>query len=72
MSTNKLMIYNSIEEELWRIFSFYTLHADPISPNLMKLANFIRFCKDCQIISKKVTTYLIEIEVTKQVIILYY
>jgi hypothetical protein len=60
-------IYNSIEEELWRIFTFYALHSDPTMPEIMKPANFIRFCKDCQITSKKLTPSAVELEMTRQV-----
>eukprot|EP01032_Pedospumella_encystans_P016071 gene16071-18352_t len=59
------MIYNSIEEELWRIFTFYALHSDPTQPEVLKPANFIKFCKDCQITSKKFTTSSVELEIAR-------
>jgi len=61
------MIYNSIEEELWRIFTFYALHSDPTQPEVLKPANFIKFCKDCQITSKKFTTSSVELEIARLV-----
>ena len=60
------MIYNSIEEELWRIFTFYALHSDPTLPEVLKPPNFIKFCKDCQIVSKKFTTSSVELEIARQ------
>jgi len=62
-----MSIYNSVEEELWRIFSFYTLHSDPNTPDIMRLPSFVRFCKDCQLITKKLTTHALELEVSKHV-----
>lgn len=59
------MIYNSIEEELWKIFTFYALHSDPTQPELLRPANFIRFSKDCQIVSKKLTSTAVELEMAK-------
>jgi hypothetical protein len=59
-------IYNSIEEELWRIFTFYALHSDPTMPEIMKPANFIKFCKDCQITSKRFMSSAVELEMTRQ------
>lgn len=62
-----MSIYNSVEEELWRIFSFYTLHSDPNTPDIMRLPSFVRFCKDCQLVSKRLTTQALELEVSKHV-----
>mmetsp|Transcript_6304 Transcript_6304/g.10551 ORF Transcript_6304/g.10551 Transcript_6304/m.10551 type:complete len:624 (+) Transcript_6304:126-1997(+) len=59
-------IYNSVEEELWRIFTFYALHSDPTMPEIMKPANFIKFCKDCQITSSRFTPAAVELELTRQ------
>lgn len=61
------MIYNSIEEELWRIFTFYALHSDPTLPEILRPPNFVKFCKDCQIISKKFTPSAVELEMARQV-----
>jgi hypothetical protein len=59
------MIYNSIEEELWRIFTFYALHSDPTMPETLRPPNFIKFCKDCQIISKKFPPSSVELEIAR-------
>ena len=68
-----MSLYNSIEEELWRIFTYYALHADPSQPEAWRVASFIKFSKDCQIIvnrsksSSKLTATSIELEITKMV-----
>jgi hypothetical protein len=56
---------NSVEQELWRVFTFYSLHGDANQPELLRPANFLRFCKDCQITSKKLTPTAIELEITR-------
>lgn len=56
-----------IEQELWRIFTFYSLHGDPTQPENMRPAHFLRFCKDCQILSRKINPTAIELEVSKLV-----
>lgn len=58
---------NSVEQELWRVFTFYSLHGDANQPELLRPANFLRFCKDCQITSKKLTPTAIELEITRLV-----
>lgn len=63
-------MYNSVEQELWRIFTFYSLHGDPNQPEIMRPANFLRFAKDCQITSKKLTPTQIELEITRLVSVL--
>ena len=60
-------MYNSIEEELWRIFTFYALHSDPTMPEILRPPNFIKFCKDCQIVSKKFPPSSVELEMAKVV-----
>ena len=42
-----------MEEELWRIYTYYSLHFDPMQPELWRSATFIRFAKDCQIIAAR-------------------
>jgi hypothetical protein len=54
-----------IVEELWRIFTFYSLHTDPAQPETLKVANFLKIMKDTQIISKKLTAATIELETTR-------
>eukprot|EP01031_Cornospumella_fuschlensis_P042197 gene42197-51532_t len=59
------MLFNSVEQELWRIFTFYALHADASQPDQMRPAIFLRFSKDCQIISKRLPPTAVELEVTR-------
>jgi len=40
-----------VEQELWNIFTFYTLHANPLGPEHLKPSQFVKFAKDCQMIS---------------------
>jgi hypothetical protein len=56
---------NSVEQELWRVFTFYSIHGDANQPELLRPANFLRFCKDCQITSRKLTPTAIELEITR-------
>lgn len=60
-------MYNTIEEELWRIFTFYALHSDPTQPEIWRPATFVRFSRECQFISKKLTPTAVELEVTRVV-----
>lgn len=64
-------MYNSVENELWRIFTFYSLHGDANQPELLRPANFVKFCKDCQITSRKLTPTVIELEITRLVSLLF-
>lgn len=70
--------FNGIEEELWLIFTYYSLHFDPTSPEHWKSATFVRFAKDCQIIganhshvstssSYHLTVPILELEIAKLV-----
>lgn len=59
------MLYNSVEQELWRVFTFYALHADASQPEQMRPAIFLRFSKDCQIVSRKIPPTAVELEVTR-------
>lgn len=58
-------MYNSIEQELWRIFTFYAIHADPTTPETWRPVIFLRFCKECQIISRSLPSNAVELEITK-------
>ena len=40
-----------IEQELWNIFTYYTLHGNPLAPEYMKNQQFFKFVKDCQMMS---------------------
>eukprot|EP01035_Chromulina_nebulosa_P038781 gene38781-52383_t len=58
-------MYNSVVEELWRIFSFYALHADSNQPEVWRTAVFLRFAKECQIMSKSLPSSAVELEIGK-------
>lgn len=58
---------NQLLDELWSIFTLYSLLADPTNPEQLKVANFLRFAKDSQIISKKLTSTDVELELAKLV-----
>jgi hypothetical protein len=53
--------------QLWRIFTYYALHADPARPQCLKVPHFIKLCKDAQLISKRVLATTIELEIAKLV-----
>jgi hypothetical protein len=36
----------NIEEELWNIFSFYTLHGYPRDPSQMNPSALLKMCRD--------------------------
>lgn len=55
----------SVEQELWRIFTFYALHSDANNPDVWKIANFVRFAKDCQMVSTKLPVAQIELEIVR-------
>ena len=59
------MHYQSIEKELWSIFTFYSLHSDPNEPEKLRPAHFVRFAKDCQITSKNITPTAVELEIAR-------
>jgi hypothetical protein len=60
-------MYNSVEEELWKIFTFYSIHADSHQPEVMRAASFVRFCRDTQIVSRKIKPTTVELEVARVV-----
>ena len=41
--------HGSVEQELWNIFTFYTLHGNPMYPDLLKSSQFSKLCKQCLI-----------------------
>jgi len=55
----------SVQDELWRIFTFYTLQSDSNNLELLKVSQFVKFAKDAQISSKKFTSTQIELELAK-------
>jgi hypothetical protein len=57
----------SVEAELWRIFTFYSLHYDASNPEIWKITPFIRFAKDCQITGPKFMVSELELEIVRLV-----
>lgn len=39
----------SVEQELWNIFTYYTLHGNPLDPNFIQSSQFLKFCRKCKI-----------------------
>ncbi len=56
---------STIEAELWRIFTFYALHADTSVPDVWKIVTFVRFAKDCQITSSKFMVSELELDIVR-------
>jgi len=42
----------SVEEELWNVFTFYTLRGDPMDPEHMSKREFVKFCRDSLIVPR--------------------
>jgi hypothetical protein len=61
-----------VEHELWNIFTYYTLHSDPTQPEHLKVAHFIRFVKDCQIVSRSLIEADIQIMMTREVSLVFF
>ena len=55
-----------VEGELWNIFTYYTLHSDPTQPEQFKVAKFMAFAKDCQIMSPSLTQAQINLVLTRE------
>ena len=41
---------STVEQELWNIFTFYTLHGNPMYPDLLKASQFVKMARECNII----------------------
>lgn len=41
---------SSVEAELWNIFTFYTLHGDPLDPEHMRATQLVKLARDTQIV----------------------
>ena len=51
--------------ELWRIFTFYGLHTDATQPEVMRVASFVRFTRDTQMLSSRLTSTMVELEIVR-------
>lgn len=47
------MSNSTVEQELWNIFTFYTLHGNPMYPDLLKASQFVKLSRECNIIKTK-------------------
>ena len=45
---------STVEQELWNIFTFYTLHGNPMYPDLLKASQFVKLARECNIIRPNV------------------
>ncbi len=54
-----------VDAELWRIFTFYSLHYDANQPDIWKITPFVRFAKDCQITGPKFMVSELELEIVR-------
>ena len=57
---------SNVEKELWDIFTYYTLHADPTQPEQLKVSKFMAFAKDSQILSPTLTQAQINLVLTRE------
>uniref|UniRef100_A0A7S1XWX3 Uncharacterized protein n=1 Tax=Phaeomonas parva TaxID=124430 RepID=A0A7S1XWX3_9STRA len=55
-----------VEQELWCIYTFYTLHTNALGPETMALSQLVRFCRDCQIFSPAFTREQLNIYCAKE------
>jgi hypothetical protein len=51
--------------ELWRIFTFYALHTDATQPEVMRVTTFVRFARDTQMLSSRLTATMVELEIVR-------
>ena len=51
--------------ELWRIFTFYALHTDTTQPEVMRVTTFVRFARDTQMLSSRLTATMVELEIVR-------
>lgn len=56
----------SLEEELWKIFTNYALHGNPLEPTMMSVQQFIRLCRETQLVSSARDAAQAQIAVTAQ------
>lgn len=40
----------SVESELWHIFTFYSLHGNPLDPEHIRCTQFVKLARDCQMV----------------------
>ncbi|CAM9694499.1 unnamed protein product [Ectocarpus sp. 6 AP-2014] len=42
---------NGVDDELWNIFTFYSLRGNPLDPTRLSVNQFLRLARDCQIVN---------------------
>ena len=52
----------SVEDELWNIFTYYSLHGDPTDPSRLDSARFYKLCRDSHITLKSKTNLIDELK----------
>ena len=45
----------SIQEELWNVFTYYSLHGNPRDPSRINATQFYNFCRDCMVFDSSMT-----------------
>jgi len=45
----------SIEEELWNIFTYYTMHSNPRDPSKLNSIGLAKFCRDIMVLDQSMT-----------------
>jgi hypothetical protein len=43
----------TVDEELWNIYTFYTLHGNPRDPSKLQCSQFLKLCRDCLLMDHK-------------------
>lgn len=53
----------STVEELWKIFTYYTMHTNASQPEILKITNIMQFLRDTQIINRGTDMRKLELEI---------
>ncbi len=61
----ELEVTHPVEAELFRVFSYYSLHGDASNPDYWRITMLTRFARDCQLLSSTFTSTQLELEVVK-------
>jgi hypothetical protein len=65
LGIREIELANPVQAELFRIFSFYSLHGDASNPDYWRITMLIRFARDCQLLTPDFTGTQLELEVVK-------
>lgn len=61
----ELELTHPVEADLFRIFSYYSLHGDASNPDYWRITMLTRFARDAQLLSSTFTSTQLELEVVK-------